>query len=764
MDILIGQIASAVQLQGSISGEEQLKGSFDLFKLPEHQYEGSYTVTPTESEQVLPTSGRTPLSNITVSPIPSEYIIPSGTVTITQSSGADVTQYASADVQSASIQKSYEEEFYTNAGGNYMFHLQPHVEVQSAGWTDTGEKYGWNHIYRAMPFGVTVTPSESVQYVGYSNTNTMLEGRVTVDAIPSDYVGTSIPRHDSSDIYPDAGYTVVTPSGYYESDGVFQVPYETHTAPSISYDSSGLITAIHYQESEKLCIGSDLTSNTLQLPSASVSSYFSYGYSTIGGSKAWTIECGESITDGWIGASSYSDSYWFGVVPSGTVITPTESSQTAGHADYMMEDAITVSPIPSEYVIPSGTIEIENGGDTDVAGYETADVPYGSLYAGYDSSYVTSSGVKKWRVRGNATAVSGWLDGQHAYGEYDYYDVVPSGTTVTPSTSSQTIGGTNYMMQSAVTVSPIPSQYIVPSGTISISSNGTVDVTQYASASISVPSSAPNLQNKTFTVSAYGTASVSADAGYDGLSKVTITTPSGTAKAPTSISQTGATITTGTNSLILTKNNVSVTPSVSAGYISSGTATNVSITLSATTTIQGASTYYPSTADQTISSSRYLTGTQTFKGVTTSNLTAGNIKSGVVVQVGDSADSDRILSVTGTYSGGGGGDKNVQIAQSTTRATSSTYVKCCGDITVATTGTYDVYWTYFRSSTSGTWGSQLYINDVSQGTTYSTFTNHVCNVHISNVSLTANQKVSVYARSRGSNYYGYIGQLVIIES
>ena len=111
-----------------------------------------------------------------------------------------------------------------------------------------------------------------------------------------------------------------------------------------------------------------------------------------------------------------------------------------------------------------------------------------------------------------------------------------------------------------------------------------------------------------------------------------------------------------------------------------------------------------------------------------------------------------------------GASKNAQTIQSTSRTTSTAYTKLCGDITVAKTGTYDVYWASFRSSTSGTWGTQLYIGGTAYGTAQTTFSNHCQNVHLSNVSLTANQKVSVYGRSRGSNYYAYVGQLTIIEA
>lgn len=63
---------------------------------------------------------------------------------------------------------------------------------------------------------------------------------------------------------------------------------------------------------------------------------------------------------------------------------------------------------------------------------------------------------------------------------------------------------------------------------------------------------------------------------------------------------------------------------------------------------KAASTYNISTSDQTISSNQYLSGVQTIRGVTTSNITAGNIKEGIVVTVGDAGSATRIKNITGT--------------------------------------------------------------------------------------------------------------------
>ena len=250
----------------------------------------------------------------------------------------------------------------------------------------------------------------------------------------------------------------------------------------------------------------------------------------------------------------------------------------------------------------------------------------------------------------------------------------------------------------------------------------------------------------------------------DGYKPVTVNAmPSGSASPAATISGTSATVSTGTNTLTLSKT-VSNTPQVTAGYVASGTAGNSNVSLTANVTTKAAATYYPSTTDQTIASGTYTTGTQTIKAVTYSNtLIASNIKSGVVVTIGDSADADRVLSVTGTYSGGGGSSMNAQSAQSTSRSTSSSYTEVIS-LTCAVAGTYDIYWSTFRSSTSGTWGSQLYINDTAYGTAQTgSWSNHIQNIHLTGVSLSANDDVAVRVRTRGSNYYGYVGTLTIIQ-
>lgn len=96
----------------------------------------------------------------------------------------------------------------------------------------------------------------------------------------------------------------------------------------------------------------------------------------------------------------------------------------------------------------------------------------------------------------------------------------------------------------------------------------------------------------------------------------------GSATAPASISGTSAAVSTGTNTITLTKS-VQVTPTVSAGYVSAGTAGDSSVSLTASVTTKAAATITPGTTDQTIAAGTYTTGAQTIKG--DSNLVASKI-------------------------------------------------------------------------------------------------------------------------------------------
>ena len=120
---------------------------------------------------------------------------------------------------------------------------------------------------------------------------------------------------------------------------------------------------------------------------------------------------------------------------------------------------------------------------------------------------------------------------------------------------------------------------------------------------------------------------VTVPAGYY-ASQQTKAVSAGSATAPATISGTSASLSTGTNTLTLSKT-VSVTPTVSAGYVSSGTAGNSSVSLTASVTTKAAATITPGTSNQEIAAGTYLTGKQTVLG--DASLSPANIKSGVTI-------------------------------------------------------------------------------------------------------------------------------------
>lgn len=230
-------------------------------------------------------------------------------------------------------------------------------------------------------------------------------------------------------------------------------------------------------------------------------------------------------------------------------------------------------------------------------------------------------------------------------------DLTASGATVT-APAGYYASAASKSVASGSAGTPTATKGTVTSHSVSVTpsvTNTTGYITGGTKTGTAVTVSASELVSGTKTISASGTTDVT---NYESVSVA-----SGSAKTPATTITANPSISVDDSGLIRSTvaKTQNVTPSVSAGYVTSGTAGKITVSGSGTNqlTTQAAQTIHPSTTDQTIASGKYLTGAQTIKAVTTTNLTAANIVSGVTVKVGDSTDDDCVASVTGTAETGG---------------------------------------------------------------------------------------------------------------
>lgn len=500
----------------------------------------------------------------------------------------------------------------------------------------------------------TVTPTESVQIVGYDSGYTGLE-HVTVRAISSDYVGSGVTRNTSSDLSV-SGASVSVPAGYYEEDVSTSVATTTHPNPTASINSStGLVTASHTQSTGY--VTGSTTTGTLQLttqaaktvtPSTSSQTAVAAGRYTTGAVTVAAVSTEEKTvtTNGEVTPSSGK------FLSKVTVNVPTGST--------INNQNKTVNPSTSAQEITA------DSGYTGLGTVTVNAMPAMTLPTTAASS-ATSGYTKKLTIsRSTAKQYINIPTGYNSAGAYYEVEAVANGSVGTPSASKGTVSNHSISVTPSVsytagyiaggsksgTAVTVSASELV-SGTLSITSNGTKDVTNYASVNVSISGDSPTIETlevtpseseqtfnssdvdgyKPVTVGAISStyigsgitrrsstdltvsgAQVTAPAGYYSAA-VSKSVASGSATAPASISGTAASISTGTNTLTLTKT-VSVTPSVTAGYVSSGTAGNSDVSLTASVSVNPTPT--ASGATVTIPSGYY--SSQTTKSVSTMTL------------------------------------------------------------------------------------------------------------------------------------------------
>lgn len=342
-------------------------------------------------------------------------------------------------------------------------------------------------------------------------------------------------------------------------------------------------------------------------------------------------------------------------MPSGTAGTPSATRGTVSNNSITITPSVTnttgyitggtkngtaVTVSASELV--SGTLSVTSNGTKDVTNYASVDVNISSEAPTIESLSVTPSESEQTF---NASTVDGYkpvtvsaisstyvgsgitqrsstdltVSGATVTAPAGYYSAaaqksVASGSASAPSsisgTSASVTTGTNTLtLTKTVSVTPVVSAGYVSSGT---ATNSSVSLT----ASIPV--------NPTVTASG---ATVTIPTGYY-TTQTTKSVASGSATVPSTISGTAATKSTGTNTLTLTKT-ISVTPTVNAGYISSGTATDVSVSLTANVTTMDAQTITPGTSTVSLQAGTYLTGLVSISG--DADLVASNIVNGVQI-------------------------------------------------------------------------------------------------------------------------------------
>ena len=488
---------------------------------------------------------------------------------------------------------------------NHSVSITPSV-TNTAGYIPSGTKTGTAVSVSASELvsgTLSVTTNGEKDVTNYQKINVNI---ATSGPAPSTQSKSIAPTEEEQTVYPDSNYLL-------SSVTVDAIP-STYVASGVTRKTS-----------------SDLTVNgaTVNVPA---------GY--------YSAKASKSVASGSAGVpvaiKGTVSNHSVSVTPSVTNTTGYINGSTIGGT------AVTVSA--SELV--SGTLDINVNGEKDVTNYQKVNVNIAgaaspllqsktvtpstssqtvSPDSGFDALSSVTVNAMPTGALGTVSATKGTVSNHQI--------------SVTPKISGGTAGYISATSKNGTAVTVSASELV--SGNKEIVANGSnIDVTNYATVSVDVPSSGTtiNNQNKTVTLSETEQ-SISADSGYTGLGTVTVPGISSTyvgsgvaKKSSTDLTVSGATVTVpagyyasqatksvATGSISVDKPTINTSTGVvtasttlsTAGYIGTNPNSN---TLQLTT--QAAATITPSSSSQTaVAAGKYTTGAVTVAAVPTETKT-----------------------------------------------------------------------------------------------------------------------------------------------
>ena len=450
---------------GYIAGRQQLGSeSYDAIA-------ANTSVTPTESAQTIGGANTMMEGAVTVNAISSSYV------------GSGITRRDSTDLSASGATVSVPAGYYASSASK---------AVASGSVTASATKSISSHT-------ATVTPSASVTagYISSGATGTA----VTVQASELVSGSQSITENDTYDV-TNLAEVVVNVSG-----GTPELHVDTKDVTPSSASSSISFTGLAGEPTSfSVVCRSDLSTGSPY----KVAAVAFDGSSTIGQYITNTSNA-QMTYDG----SAFSHSY------SNGTLTVTCSGASFQAAEYILCYTYGGGTIASEQVqVGSGATSITFTGISDEpeawACIFTSNIGTSSGYTrahvvAFDGSSIYgmemgsgSQATAHWTasfsngsltISSQSTTQGGYF---HQPGYYELVYAIGGGNyqskTVTPTTSAQTVtADSGYDALKRVTVEAIPGEYIIPTGNIAITSNtGTgqsLDVSQYATATVNVPTS-----------------------------------------------------------------------------------------------------------------------------------------------------------------------------------------------------------------------------------------------------------------------------------